>query len=359
MAYAPPFVPRIAAIGTAVPRGEIEDHYLQWASAQISDDRARALFTRMAQRSGINHRYSVLNGLGAQPDARTFYASAPFPSTAERMVIYAECAPALALEAVDALPDLAGITHIVTASCTGFIAPGLDQILADELNLGTQVERLHIGFMGCYAGITALRTARHIVRSQPAARVLVVAVELCSLHLQQNTNVEALLAMRQFADGAAAALVCGEGPGLALNDPLSASLPGSADLITWTIGDTGFAMHLSGAVPARLAAAIQEGAITHVLDQDRPLEAWAVHPGGRSILDAVERGLDLAPGKLDASRSVLSRFGNMSSATVIFVLEQLLAQRPASGLALAFGPGLAVEGLHFGWIDGNGDDNAG
>jgi alpha-pyrone synthase len=359
MACAPPFVPRITAIGTAVPRGEIEDHYLQWASAQISDDRERALFTRMAQRSGINHRYSVLNGLGTQPAANTFYTSAPFPSTAERMAIYTQCAPALALEAVGNLPDLAGITHIVTASCTGFIAPGLDQILADELDLGPQVERLHIGFMGCYAGITALRTARHIVRSQPAARVLVVAVELCSLHLQQSTDVEALLAMRQFADGAAAALVCGEGQGLALNDPLSLSLPGTADLITWTVGDTGFAMHLSGAVPARLAAAMQEGAISDLLDKDRPLEAWAVHPGGRSILDAVERGLHLAPGQLDASRSVLSRFGNMSSATVIFVLEHLLAQRPASGLALAFGPGLAMEGLHFGWIDGEGGGNAG
>ena len=164
--------------------------------------------------------------------------------------------------------------------------------------------------------------------------------------------------MRQFADGAAAALVCGQGPGLVLGDPLSLSLPDSADLITWTVGDTGFAMHLAGAVPGRLAAALHGGALADLPGRVQP-QAWAVHPGGRSILDAVERGLDLAPGALDASRGVLSRYGNMSSASVIFVLRDLMAQRPASGLALAFGPGLAMEGLHFGWTGGEGGGDAG
>ena len=178
-----------------------------------------------------------------------------------------------------------------------------------------------------------------------------IAVELCTLHLQDTDDIEALLAMRQFADGAAAAIVSGTGPGLMLGRPLSETLDESADLITWTIGDTGFAMHLSGEVPGRLADALISPLVATRLGDLATVEAWAVHPGGRSILDAVERGLALPAGKLDVSRGVLSDFGNMSSATVLFVLQRLMAQKPATGLALAFGPGLAMEGLEFGWTD--------
>jgi alpha-pyrone synthase len=272
------------------------------------------------------------------------------------MTLFAQAAPGLALSAIALLPRLDGITHLIVASCTGFLAPGLDQVIARRLDLAADVERLSIGFMGCYAGVTALRSAAHIVRSQPQARVLVVAVELCTLHLQQSGDVEALLAMRQFADGAAAAIVSGSGSGLALGKGLSRVLEASAELITWVIGDTGFAMHLSGAVPARLAAALEGQELASAICRDGPaagIKAWAVHPGGRSILDAVERGLDLPPAKLAASRGVLADCGNMSSATVLFVLEQLMRDRPQSGVALAFGPGLALEGLHFGWIDGH------
>lgn len=345
----PPPTARIEAISTAVPDGAIESHYTSWATAQIADDRQRKLFERMSTRAGIENRFSVLDGRDGRMDASGFYAGPVAPSTAQRMQIYARDAPLLALKAIAGLPDLGDITHLVVASCTGFMAPGLDQVIARRLNLSSQVERILIGFMGCYAGITALRTAAHLVRSQRQARVLVVTVELCSLHLQDSGEIESLLAMRQFADGAAAAIVCASGEGLALGASLSETLEESAELITWTIGDTGFAMHLSGEVPARLADALINPAVAARLGDISAIEAWAVHPGGRSILDAVERGLGLAPGKLDASRSVLSEFGNMSSATVLFVLERLMQQRPATGLALAFGPGLAMEGLHFGW----------
>lgn len=341
---------RIEAISTAVPAGEVEGHYLQWAAAQIADDRQRKLFGRMADRSGIQHRYTVLDGQHGRMDAAGFYASPASASTARRMQVYADEAPALALRAVAGLPHLGDVTHIVVASCTGFMAPGLDQVIARQLGLARTVERISIGFMGCYAGITALRTAAHVVRSDPAARVLVVTVELCSLHLQTG-NIEALLAMRQFADGAAAVIVSGSGPGLALLDALSLTLHESADLITWVIGDTGFAMHLSGEVPARLVEALVDPLVAEGIGDPATIEAWAVHPGGRSILDAVERGLSLKPGKLDASRAVLRDYGNMSSATVLFVLKMLMEQRPASGLALAFGPGLAMEGLRFGWTN--------
>ena len=268
------------------------------------------------------------------------------------MALYGSAAPELALAAIARLPALGDITHLVVASCTGFVAPGIDQILCTRLGLPSSVERTLIGFMGCYAAITALKTARHIVRSEPAARVLVVTVELSTLHLQPETEIEPLLAMLQFGDGAAAAIVEGDGPGLALQNPFAVGLDESHDLIRWTIGDTGFAMHLSGEVPGRIAAALADPSIRTAMTGGRDpseIDAWAVHAGGRSILDAVEAGLGLSHDALDASRGVLADNGNMSSATLMFALERIMPQHPGKGVALAFGPGLAAEGLQFGW----------
>ena len=343
--------PRINAIATAVPACDVHARYTEWARAQLGESREAALFARMEQRGGIEHRYSVLSGADAALDFGSFYMSGAAPGTAARMHRYAEAAPDLALEAVRALPSTEGVTHLVMASCTGFMAPGLDQIIARKLGLATDVERVSIGFMGCYAGVTLLRTAAHIVRSDPSARVLAVSVELCSLHLQETGDLESLLAMGQFADGAAAALVSAEGEGLALGEGLSAALEESSELITWTVGDTGFAMHLSGAVPGRLAEALDDAELQATIRGDDDPQAWAIHPGGRSVLDAAERGLALPSGALAASRGVLSDYGNMSSATVIFVRQRIMQERPTSGVALAFGPGLAMEGVRFGWVD--------
>ncbi len=346
----PRVTPRIQAIATAVPDCDVHARYTHWAEEQLTDPRKAALFARMESRGGIDHRYSVLSGGDAAMDFGSFYMSNGSPSTSARMHRYAEAAPDLALKAIANLPSTKGVTHLVIASCTGFMAPGLDQVLARQLDLASNVERVSIGFMGCYAGITLLRTAAHIVRSDPSARVLAVSVELCTLHLQETEDLESLLAMGQFADGAAAAIVCAEGEGLGLGEGLSAALEDSKDLITWTVGDTGFAMHLSGAVPGRLAEALDDPALQATILGDEAPQAWAVHPGGRSVLDAAERGLNLPSDALNASRGVLSDFGNMSSATVIFVLERLMRDRPQSGVAMAFGPGLAMEGLRFGWV---------
>lgn len=346
--------PRINAIATAIPATDVHGAYGEWAERQLTDPREAALFRRMLVRGGISHRYSVLAESDGRLDFGSFYNSGSSPSTSERMERYAEGAPELALEAAQKLPDCKGITHLVLASCTGFMAPGLDQIIARRLGLAADVERVFIGFMGCYAGVTALRTAAHLVRSQPKARVLTIAVELCTLHLQETGDLEALLAMGQFADGAAAALVTGSGSGIAIDDGLSAALGESDELITWHIGDTGFVMHLSGAVPARFADALGDPALVDRITGGLPVEAltgWAVHPGGRSVLDAVERGLGLTPDALAASRGVLADCGNMSSATVLFVLQRLMADRPESGVALAFGPGLALEGFRCSWVD--------
>ena len=344
----------IIAIETAVPDLDFEKDYRRWALGKLADRREAKLYERMAQRSGIKHRWSVLDEDDARLDEGVGFYGGDAPSTAARMAIYAEAAPALALKAIEGLPELGTITHLVAASCTGFVAPGIDQIIARRLGLGDDVERVLIGFMGCYAAVTALRTARHIVRSQPGARVLVVTVELSTLHHQDEVQLEPLLMGAQFGDGAAAAIVTSGQPGLALGEGISAALDDSEDMITWNIGDTGFHMRLSGEVPGRIAAALADPAVRRRIAGDRApedIEAWAVHAGGRSILDAVEKGLHLAPTALDESRDVLRNCGNMSSSTLMFALKRIMRREPSTGVALAFGPGLAMEGFRFGWED--------
>ena len=309
----------------------------------------------MAARSGIAHRWSVLppTADGGSPVAAGGFYGDGQPGTGARMAIYADAAPALGMAAIEALSakvPLGVITHLIVASCTGFVAPGVDQILARRIGLAPSVERLLIGFMGCYAAVAALRSARHIVRSEPAARVLVVCVELSTLHLQQAGSLEPLLAMLQFGDGAAAALVSAEPVGLAMGTPFATTLPESAALIRWDITDRGFAMHLSGEVPGRIAAGLADAGFAAAVTGGRApgtIDGWAVHAGGRSILDAVESALALPAPALDASRGVLKDFGNMSSATLMFVLQRLMDRPIRDGVALAFGPGLAAEGFGF------------
>jgi len=336
----------INRIATALPPHGVHDAYRDWALARLPDDRTRSLFGRIAAKSGIGERWSVLPAESLR--AKGFYAAEPLPGTAARMAAYAEHAPGLALAAARGLGPLGRITHLVLASCTGFVAPGLDQIVAASLGLG-DVERTLIGFMGCYGAIPALRTARHIVRSDPAARVLVINVELSSLHLQAERDVAALLAMMQFADGATAALVTVEAEGLALDSFFTATIPDSAGLITWRIADSGFVMELSGEVPRRIAESLRDDTALRAALGPIAGTAFAVHPGGRTILDAVQQGLGLAGDALAASRGVLDRCGNMSSATLMFVLADIMAAGlPERGVAVAFGPGVVAEGFRFG-----------
>jgi predicted naringenin-chalcone synthase len=350
----------INAIGSAVPTHDIHGAFIDWASKRIEDPRVRSLFLRMADRSGIDHRWSVLPPTpeGGSPVAPGGFYAGETPSTAQRMALYAREAPKLALAAIEKLAartPLGGITHLVVASCTGFVAPGIDQIIAAELGLDFRVERTLVGFMGCYAAVAALRLAYHIARAEPQARVLVVTIELSSLHLQLDERIEPLLAMLQFGDGAAAALISAEPEGFGISRPFAIALPDTADLIRWTIGNEGFAMHLSGEVPARIQHSLGEEAVRRLIfngggpeEVPEEVDAWAVHAGGRSILDAVENGLDLGRDALGESRSVLARFGNMSSSTLMFVLADLMDKPSrANGIAIAFGPGLAAEGFHF------------
>jgi len=343
------------ALATAVPDHDIHQAFIDWAAPRLADSRTRTLFARMAARSGIDHRWSVLPPTadgGSPVGAGGFYDVPGLPPTSARMAAYAQYAPDLAMEAVAALGDAldpARVTHIVVASCTGFVAPGIDQIIAQRLGLPATVERVLIGFMGCYAGVTALRTARHIVRSEPGAVVLVVSVELSSLHLSPADAAEPLLMMLQFSDGAAAGIVSAAAHGLALGEGRSLALEDSADLIRWDIGDRGFEMQLSGEVPGRLREALAAPAVRNQLfGSDEPPPLLAVHAGGRSVLDAVEHALGVGPDALADSRAVLARFGNMSSATILFVLADMMVRGASGeGIAIAFGPGLAAEAIRF------------
>jgi predicted naringenin-chalcone synthase len=342
----------VNAIGTATPVNEVHGLFASYVPRLIQSDRERRLFDRMVQRCGIEQRYSVLApGGSGQLDDAGLYRHGAFADTAARMRVYQERAADLAFEAAIDLGDELnnGVTHLLLVSCTGFAAPGVDLELIERLALGRGIERTVVGFMGCHAAINALRLAGHIVRSEPQARVLVVCLELCTLHLQETSNLEQLLAFLIFADGCAAALVTREPRGLALGASTTAIAPEAADQITWHIGSSGFDMTLSGSVPSTLGAVLP-ARIRSILQGRQPGEIvhWAVHPGGRSVLDAVQHALDLDPQALATSRDVLRRYGNMSSATVLFVLKAMLEGGVGgAGCAMAFGPGLALESVLF------------
>lgn len=346
----------INQIGTARPPHDIHAAFQNFTARGLSSERHRALFQRMARRAGISHRYSVLHEDGlveAHSPQPGFYRRGLFPGTARRMKTYADHAPDLAEQAVRRL-DLQGrvgdITHLIVASCTGFVAPGLDQLLAARLGLRADLQRTMVGFMGCAAAVPALRLAQAAILADPKARVLVVNLELCTLHMQETDELETALTFLLFGDGATAALVTAEPHGLALEDFRTMTIPDSEDCITWHVGDHGFLMHLSGRVPSRIAVALR--AHPEVIlrgEGTQALQLWAVHGGGRSVLDAVEHAFGLEASALAPSRAVLDAHGNMSSATVMFVLANMLrtAQPGQRGLAIAFGPGMVTETFRF------------
>jgi predicted naringenin-chalcone synthase len=255
--------------------------------------------------------------------------------------------------------DPGSITHLVTVSCTGFAAPGLDWYLFDDLGLSPTVQRVQVGFMGCHGAINGLRTARGLAAADPQAVVLLCAVELCSLHYRMRWDDEAMIGNALFADGAAAAVIVGEKHqsarpeavsserGLRIVDCGSVRIPRSDDQMSWRIGDHGFDMTLTGQVPASIQSHLQhwmkDWLAPHGLSLD-DIADWIVHPGGPRILDATESALALSPQKLQRSRDVLSELGNMSSPTVFFVLQRSLkAQQSGPRVMVAFGPGLVAE----------------
>jgi alpha-pyrone synthase len=348
----------INRIATAVPPHDVHRAFIDFAETLLPEGTERNLFRRMTRMSAIEHRYSFLEPIpmenGGWNDAVGLYVPGDFPPTARRMEAFERFAPQLARCALNKLAlsqeERRSITHVIVTSCTGLYAPGLDFDAVEHLGLNRSVERTMIGFMGCYAAINALKSAHHIIRSEPESKVLNLNLELCTLHMQETGNLEQILSFLLFADGCAAGLVSAEPKGLAIESFLALQIPGTSSLITWRIRELGFDMHLSGQVPAELRRALVEMG-TEIMRGNEPasIDLWAVHPGGRTILDAVEKGLSLNEDALADSRAILARYGNMSSATVMFVFEQLMqrAQSGQRGCAMSFGPGVTAETMLF------------
>lgn len=358
----------VAVPGVALAQDDVRDAFAaQPGLGRLGTRLVSAAFNA----SGIDRRHTVLGewgrtGPAGDPvflDARTLRILNP--STGTRNRVYAQEATGLfiraAARALDACEgvEAADITHVITVSCTGFYAPGPDYHVVRGLGLDPAVQRYHLGFMGCYAAFPALRQAKSICEAIPEATVLVVCAELCTVHVRTSDDPDTIVASSLFGDGAAAAVVTAREVDstravLQLDHFETVLTPTGEEAMAWNIGDNGFEMVLGAYVPHIIDGHIVE-ALAPLLAHDpalraRPyaeIEHWAVHPGGRSILDKVEGRLALRPEQLVPSRETLRDYGNMSSATVLFVLKHILdGPSTASGervCGMAFGPGLTVE----------------
>ena len=356
----------IAGIGTALPEGSIvQGDAAELACRLSAGSPAEARLVRaLYKRSAVGRRHSVLlqpgpgGNTGQTFFARTGEGSADHgPTTRARMEVYQRETAGLALRACGAALEQAGveagaITHLITVSCSGFAAPGTDLALIEGLGLPRGVARTHVGFMGCHGAFNALRVADGFVAADAAARVLICAVELCSLHFQYQATREQHVANALFADGAGAIVGQREAPaggGWRFTAGGSTIFAASAEAMTWRIGDHGFVMTLSARVPELIGECLrpwlEEWLITNNYNIAE-IKSWAIHPGGPRIVDAVETALGLEQADSALSREVLAEHGNMSSPTIIFIIKKMMEQETARPcVALGFGPGLAAEAM--------------
>ncbi len=362
----------ILGLGTAVPPHSMSQVEAAELASQVicQTEEQSHLLAALYRLAGVTNRYTVLPHRMAlewlpKPDATATGepdragGTSLGPTTGERMQFYAEHAATLAQQAAQRAIDEAAIdprqiSHLVTVCCTGFSSPGVDVDLMCNLGLRPTVQRVHVGFMGCHGTINGLRAAHAITTADSAARVLLCAVELCSLHYRFQWDPERIVANALFADGAAAIVAGGEatpvgGWGVAATG--SCLLPDSQDAMTWLIGDHGFEMTLSNRVPDLIHAHVRPWLTEWLGNHGHTLESigsWAIHPGGPRVLSAVEEALALPKGSTAVSREVLREFGNMSSATVLFILERFRRANAAHPcVAIAFGPGLMAEAALF------------
>lgn len=365
----------ITSLGTAVPAHRFEQDRIADFMARalhmdgVEERRLRALY----RSTKIRHRHSVLADYGQSRGEFTFYPNTPdlepFPTVQRRMAAYRQYAVALAAEALRDCLESRGlapneVTHLITVSCTGMYAPGPDIELVEVLNLRSDIHRIAVNFMGCYGAFNGMKTAAALVRANPDAKVLLVSVELCTLHFQKKSEEDHLLANALFADGAAALLMEGRLPVVPDNSPAVGTknsvlevadfacdiLPEGKDDMAWHISDFGFEMKLTSRVPDVLKTGLP-GLLQRITRAQgiRPddISLFAIHPGGRRILEVVEQVLGLTPEDNAAAYDTLRDYGNMSSATILFVLKELWdLNRQSLGawiFASAFGPGLTAE----------------
>jgi predicted naringenin-chalcone synthase len=353
-------------IGTANPT-------FKTTQKQIAEFMANALALNTAEKhqlevlyraSGIHTRYSVIEDYQLLQNY-TFFPNTkdlePFPTVNTRMRLYEQEAIQLCEKAIIAtLPidyDYQQITHLITVSCTGMYAPGIDIQLIQRFSLRTDIQRTAINFMGCYAAFNAMKTADYIIKAQPTAKVLIVAVELCSIHLQKTKDADTLLANALFGDGAAAALLTGQPNEQAASFQIQQFYSDLAfdgiQEMAWRIGDFGFEMKLTSNIPDIIRANIIQ-LINRLLEKmDTHIQAidyFAIHPGGKRILSVIEEKLNIDKAKNQIAHQVLRDYGNMSSPTILFVMNALKQSLHESDdqkkvLGIAFGPGLTLESM--------------
>lgn len=309
--------------------------------------------------SGIENRYSVIDDFSlpsAEWDFIPRENSGPFPCLDERMKIYNKEAAPLSIKAVrgciEGYLQPGEITHLITVSCTGMSAPGLDLQVAEAMQLPSSVFRTSINFMGCYAAVHALKLAKLICDATPAANVVIVATELCTIHFQQEYTADNAASSLLFADGSAAVLVSNtikQKNALNLNGFYSqVAYKGKKDM-AWELSSKGFLMTLSGYIPHLVEediASLADNALSHYNLQKKDITHWCIHPGGKKILEVVKKQLALEKDDLCRSRKVLAEYGNMSSPTILFVLKEMLnavTETKCNIMGIAFGPGLTME----------------
>ncbi len=351
----------IQSIGTALPlymteQNRIADFMVRHLGLTESEEKGLRILYRA---SGIQKRYSVLEDFGKNLNGQSFFKEThDFPTAKPRMNIYQQHAIQLASGACsEVLEDTATppevITHLITISCTGMYAPGLDIELIERLGLRTDVKRTSINFMGCYASFNGLKVADQIIGSDQEAKVLMVAVELCSIHLQDKKDEESLLSNSIFGDGSAAVLLSSSPKGKVLqlmNFYSDLALDGKGEM-GWYIGDHGFEMKLSPRVPDVIKEGIETltyRLLNHIQLSLNDIDFYAIHPGGKRILEVIEEKLGISKDQNKAARSALKSYGNMSSPTVLFVIKSIMDELGPEDdgkhlLSFAFGPGLTLE----------------
>lgn len=342
--------------GAPIPQAEIARFMKSAHQLDEVDSRKLGFLYR---KSGIAFRHSALEDFDKRSvDEFTFFPKnqelEPFPGTKARMEVFHRVAPGLAAAASRSCLDqvsmkAAEVSHLILVSCTGMVAPGVELQLMQDLGLDEEVERYCIHFMGCYAAFTGLKLADKILKAEPEARVLLVSVELCTLHFQKDYSEDNLLANSLFGDGAAAALVMRSDQGLKMNSYLSQVFREGEQDMAWGIGDFGFEMRLSKYIPALLDKGITE--LMEVFEEKfglSQIQNFAVHPGGKQILQKVQEAFGFDESRNFHSFEVLKHYGNMSSATILFVLDRMMRDPDLRGdiLAMGFGPGLTMETMH-------------
>ena len=355
---------RIVSIGTAVPEYlTLQNTILSFMHKEYQDPAASRKLNVLFHHSAINSRHSAVPDFSDTDERFLFPLTHELPQVAERMDVYKQESLPLAVRAVNnsfkniksSVAEF-GITHLITVTCTGIYSPGLDIDLLQELDLPADVFRTSLNFLGCNAAFPALKIADSIVKSHTDARVLIVSVELCTLHFQPKNNSDNLLSNTIFGDGAAAVIMVSESmaiehnlKGFSLTGFYPILLKRGKGLMGWNITSINFEMILAAGVPEFLGEELEQvmGAVYEKLNLTiDTIDHWAVHPGGKKILDIVQRGLQLKNNELRYSYEVLNNYGNMSSPTILFVLNEIFKNNPVNGetvFAMGFGPGISIE----------------